>query len=123
MRDRDASIGSFLVFVPSVLVLLQAIAFYGFVIRARIALGGWPSPDHLDPGDLGFTIHHVLVWLGFFLQPSLLIFYVILRSAATELGAPRATLRASVICFAVVFSAGVLVLLVDPGRFGEWFTD
>jgi hypothetical protein len=37
--------------------------FYSFVLRARLALGRWPTFSNPDPKDLDFTLHHA-AWFG-----------------------------------------------------------
>jgi hypothetical protein len=38
--------------------------FGSFVLRARLALGHWPTPYHPDPKDLGFDVHYAGVLVG-----------------------------------------------------------
>jgi len=100
------------------------VLFGSFILRARLALGHWPSPYQPDPKDLGFDIHYYCTVIG----------------SNIAVGAPA--LAGVMILFALVlrrtrevrYGLGALVLAVgwmtlfvlarlDPGRFFEWFAD
>lgn len=49
------------------LPLFYLVTFYSFALRAYIALGRMPAFDNPHPAELGFDIHHKMVWLSFFL--------------------------------------------------------
>ena len=99
-------------------------AFYGFVLRARIALGTWPSPYHPDPKDLPFDLHAMTVWLGTFLLPipSLLAYIVVaLLLRPDSMIRPRA--RFAIVFYFASLVSWFMLLRTDPGRFVEWFFD
>ncbi len=70
-------------------ILVQLALFYGFVLRARFALGRWPEPYRPDPKQLGFSVHSVVVILGGFLTVLTPALAVVLLAAARALGLPR----------------------------------
>lgn len=99
------------------------IAFYvGFIVRAYVELGQLPSPHYPDPKDLGFNIHHNIVWLAFFASWFAIPIGIIGISYLhfkKELNISRGFMIAfflSVILFAVI-------LLIDPYKQLEWFMD
>jgi len=120
---RDSTVGALVAHGGSFLIVGQALLFYSFVLRARVALGRWPYPYHPDPKDLGFSVHHAAVWIGFtllYISPlAVAIFYY----AAAELKASVRARTLALSVYAVVCVAGVYLVLTDPGRFGEWFVD
>lgn len=108
----------------SVLLPLAAlIAFYGFVLRARLALGYWPHPYHPDPKDLGFVAHtYVLAvtWgLTLFLSPCGILVFGLLRGDALS---SRRVVVLNVI-YGILICLCISFVVFDPGRFVEWFAD
>ena len=97
--------------------------FYAFVVRAYLVLGYWPSPYYPDPKDLGFTVHHVAIWLSF---PVLIASVVVCALMLLRL-MPRYRrdkwLWASGLAYLVTLSLWGIVVTTDPGRFVEWFLD
>ena len=96
--------------------------FYGFVLRARLALGYWPAPYLPDPKDLGFTLHHLAILVGLAAVPA-----VLLAAFGSALMGPRKTVhrRLWLVLVLIVASAGVWLLVIaqDPGQFLLWFGD
>jgi hypothetical protein len=98
--------------------------FGSFVLRARLALGRWPSPYQPDPKDLGFDIHYMSTEIGLCVVAAapvlacVLILYALFRGRTREV---RYGLGALVLAGGWI----TLVLLArfDPGRFIEWFAD
>jgi hypothetical protein len=92
------------------LPLTFPIALYSFALRARLALGYWPSPYHPDPKDLGFDIHYLVVIgsiMVMLLSPLVLLAVVAFRplsfrerSYVQRVGMPFATLYVLMIVFA-----------------------
>ena len=39
--------------------------FYSVVLRARVALGRWPTPNNPDPKALGYVFHAAVIDLSF----------------------------------------------------------
>ncbi len=98
-------------------------AFYSFVARARLALGVWPQPYRPDPKDLGFVLHHELVWLllgAALLSPVALGLSLLLRRTALLRGRP---VRRALSVFAVGYLLVCFALVKDPGAFLEWLAD
>jgi hypothetical protein len=92
------------------LPLTFPIALYSFALRARLALGYWPSPYRPDPKDLGFDIHSYVVIasiLLMLLSPLALLAVVAFRPLSARerryvqrIGVPFATLYVLTIVFA-----------------------
>jgi hypothetical protein len=104
--------------------LLWAIAFWSFVVRARLALGYWPYPYHPDPKELGFPVHYVVVVAGMpltFTAVAMAIILAVVFYRTLQLDRGRPALAA------IVAICGVACLLIwartDPGRFLAWFGD
>jgi hypothetical protein len=113
-----------LVWILAAAPLLWAIAFWSFVLRARLALGRWPYPYNPDPQDLGFPLHHTLVVAGLPLTLTAVAMALMLALAFYR----RLRLdRAHPALAAIVGVLGLAALLVwgrtDPGRFLAWFGD
>ena len=95
---------------------------YLFVLRARLRLGYWPRPSHPDPGDLGFTLHGAVVWLGMFLFPVVglaVTGFAIYRQRVDADFPFRSVLSVLGLSLLVFF----LVVFTDPGSFLTWFLD
>lgn len=100
------------------------ILFYSFVVRARLALGFWPSPYQPDPKDLGFPLHYnvAMCALGLILTSPAGFLPLAIRGLSSWDTIGRAVvIRAA--AFLVVFSASIGLLIADPGRFLEWLLD
>ena len=104
--------------------VLWAVAFWAFVLRARIALGYWPDPYRPDPKDLAFPIHYIVLLLGMPLTftavaMALILTVVFYRRLRHDRGRP--------VLAALVGVLGVVGLLIwgrtDPGRFLAWLGD
>lgn len=102
---------------------LALTVFYGYVLRARLSLSSWPEPYHPDPKDLGFGLHHGLVTSLLELaiaSPVALVVCLLLRRAA---GLRDRRMLGPVALFAAGYALVWGMLVVDPGRFFEWFAD
>jgi hypothetical protein len=108
---------------PAATILVQLALFYGFVVRTRLALGRWPEPYRPDPKELDFPVHYSVVALGGFLTVLTPLLAVLLFAAAKVLGLPRNRRLAAAVIFVVCYLGVVVLCLVDPGAFGEWFLD
>ena len=98
--------------------------FWSFVLRARLALGRWPTPCQPDPKDLGFDFHHLLVTLSLPVAISMTVMAGVLVLVAIAWRWERATrfgLGTLILC--VGWAALILYAKLDPGRFVEWFLD
>jgi hypothetical protein len=116
MSPKDRS----LAVVASVPMAWVAV-FAAFVVRARFALGRFPTPYHPDPKQLGFHWHMVAIHGLFFAALASFLVLPWAWSARHDLGS-----RARRFCLPL-YAAGWaligLVMLVDPGRFFDWFLD
>jgi hypothetical protein len=98
-------------------------AFALFVVRAYASLGHWPSYGRPDPKDLGFVVHHAIVWLS--LLPAAYSAIVFLPASI----ALRRTLwiRQGFRSAALIYVAGTLLTWIvwgtDLGGLSEWFAD
>ena len=120
---RDSTVGLMVAQAGTLLVLLHFALFYCFVLRARFELGRWPELYHPDPKDLGFIVHHVLVWLSICALPFAPFVAGVGSFAARELGVGTRPRQLSAVGFFMLFGAAICVLLADPGGFGMWFAD
>ncbi len=118
MRTRN------LVWLLTVAPVWWAIAFWSFVLRARVALGYWPYPYNPDPKDLGFPVHYMVLLLGMpvtftAVAMALILTVVFYRRLRDDRGRPGLA--------AFVGVLGVACLLLwgrtDPGRFLAWLGD
>jgi len=96
--------------------------FYGFVVRAYLHLGHWPTPYHPDPKTLGFTIHHQAIWYGLMALPVVGLVAVACTIVGRRLAANHRIWPALTL---LIVSVGLVVALarLDPGNFFEWFAD
>ena len=97
--------------------------FYSFVLRARVALGRWPSVYNPDPKDLGF-LHYLVVFYSL-LAALLSVPLLIVVALVAWYRQPKMGWQLG---FAFAFCVGVLVgsmylYRLDPGAFSEWFMD
>jgi hypothetical protein len=96
--------------------------FYGFVIRARFTLGRWPTYNHPDPKQLGFDLHHALVWFLLMALPLTGIVAVIYSITALVVTRQLSLWRA-LWPIVVSFGIGFAIIIADPGDFFGWFAD
>ena len=97
--------------------------FYSFVLRARVALGRWPSVYNPDPKDLG-SLHHLVVFYSVLAAllsvPLLFVVAVVAWYRQPRMGWQFGF--AFVLCIGVLVGSMYLYRL-DPGGFSEWFID
>ena len=102
--------------------LLLLVAFFGYVIEARLHLGHWPSYANPDPKQLGWWIQHSALQLGFVWFPVAVLFAAVLamvgRARSREF--PIWTVIATVVVASVAL---VVFTWIDPGGFVDWFWD
>jgi hypothetical protein len=102
--------------------LLLLLAFFGYVVQARLHLGYWPYYAHPDPKQLGWWIQHSLLQLGFVGFPVVALVAVVLaiigRTSSRKF--PFWLITATVIMAAASL---IVFARVDPGGFVEWFWD
>ena len=91
-----------------------------FILRARVALGRWPSPYQPDPKDLGFDLHYTAIVAGF----PLVFMAVLSVTAMTFLVHPRSR-RPWLIPLGAVTGlvAAILLARSDPGYVFTWLGD
>jgi len=107
--------------------LLTLVAFYSYVLRARLILGHWPSPGN-PPYPVGSRIHAYIAILGAFgLLPSAaimavaVVIWILLSGRGWVLSKPSVAKRLAV--FLVLWIVCYTLLRLDPGRFFLWFWD
>ncbi len=113
-----------LVWILAAAPILWALAFWSFVLRARLALGYWPYPYNPDPKDLGFPLHYMLVLAGMpltFTAVAMALILTMVFYRRLRLDHARPALAA------IVGVLGIACLLIwgraDPGRFLAWLGD
>ena len=95
---------------------------YLFVIRARLHLGHWPTPNQPDPKTLGFSFHHQAIWFGLMAMPVIAILTIVFALIGRRLAVCHRTwpaLALLVVSIVLVVALGRL----DPGDFFAWFAD
>jgi hypothetical protein len=98
-------------------------ALYAFVLRARLALGRWPSPYQPDPKDLGFGAHHAAIAL--LLSASMLAGAPVLLALFIR-GHAQLSVRRWLVglgLYALGFALILGMAWLDPGHFIEWYFD
>lgn len=99
------------------------IALYGFVVRARLALGVWPQPYCPDPKDLGFEFHHMGCWLlleAAIVSPAALVLCLLIHQCSSLRDRPAGKpLLGYFVGYAVLWA----LFVADPGSFFEWYGD
>ena len=120
---RKLNLAVLLAHIPTATVIVQLVLFYGFVLRARLALGRWPEPYRPDPKELNFQFHYGVVTLGGMVTGLMPLLAIVLLAAANALGLPRKRLFAAAVVFGACYLGGVALCVVDPGAFGDWFLD
>jgi hypothetical protein len=98
------------------------VAFYGFVVRARIELGVWPKPMTPDPKEMAIASDMDVVFWAFVLAvccalPWLLTAYLRVRLA------PERRHSKPLLLLSVPWLCALALWFIDPGRFVEWFLD
>ncbi len=105
-----------LAFVPLGWLLL----FYLFVCRAFITWSTLPLAQFPDPKNLGYALHHSLLWVGMALS----LFSLIAYPTTVLLSYRKLPIKRSEV---FVFVSGVvltaLVLFADPYGLLNWFLD
>ena len=107
----------------SLVPVLWLVIVYGFVLRARLALGYWPSPYLPDPKDLGFNWHYSAIWVGIPAIIASAIWLVALVLVQFRQHLRSARYRLGVAFYTVTFATWWGVWLLDPGRFFYWLAD
>lgn len=94
--------------------------FYLFVLRAFIKLGKMPAYNLPDPKDLGYGIHHTLLFFTLPLVMGAMLLYPAVLFFSRRAYPPAAT----ELC---LFISGVLLFMIqlifDPLRLQNWFID
>ena|SRR5688572_17258640 len=109
--------------VSSLAPVTLLLAFYSFVVHARIELGRWPEPMSPDPKDFSFaptyawTILLLVALTVFSFVPWLVTMYRHLKSA------PQHSQVASSVLFSLPWVATAVVWFADPGQYVIWFLD
>ncbi len=102
--------------------LFVLVAFFCYVIEARLYLGHWPSYGNPDPKQLGWWLQHSLLQLGFVGFPVVALvatgLAVFGRARSREF--PFLTIIATI---AVASAALIVFARIDPGGFVDWFWD
>jgi hypothetical protein len=102
--------------------LFLLVAFFGYVIEARLHLGHWPSYANPDPKQLGWAIQHSTLQLGFVGFPVV----AFLAAGLAMLGRARSReFPIWTVIVTVVMASVTLIAFtrLDPGGFVDWFWD
>ena len=97
--------------------------FASYVLRARLALGRWPTPYHPDPHALGFHIHQALVVLAWPLSLVLALVGFVTGWLPSRTSVPWRW-AAALSILSVASTAGLIAIArVNPGYLFAWFMD
>jgi hypothetical protein len=107
---------SYLYYIICTLPFIYIILFYSYVLRAFIKLGYFPEYNNPDPKELGFDIHHDLIYLiGDIVIYGFLGWLVL--SIMNKFKYPRWTF----VLYGLGMAFFMYILAIDP--FMEWFAD
>jgi hypothetical protein len=103
--------------------LLILLLFYAYVIRARLAVGYWPSYSHPESWSMGFSRHYALLRPWFHVFPLALLPFVIALYDCALWAVFRKFPKWPFI--GLGFSAIIVYAwrFTDPGKFIDWFLD
>jgi|SRR6218665_128164 len=96
------------------------IAFYSFVIRARIALSRWPSYENPDPKLLHFDYHREVVMPYSFDISTLSICIIFLLFLISKFFRAKISRIYYYLYFSGIFLL-IYIIIFDP--FMEWYAD
>ena len=113
-----------IVWILALAPIVWLVSFWHFALRARWALGRWPTPYNPDPKDLGFDLHYTALLIGIpgiWAATIALLLVVALNYRSIRAAGARPLL-------AVATALGSCALLIglarlDPGQFFYWFGD
>jgi len=113
-----------IVWILALAPIVWLFSFWHFALRARWALGRWPTPYNPDPNDLGFDFHYTALLIGvpgIWAATIALLFVVAINYRSVRAAGARPLL-------AVATALGSCALLIglarlDPGQFFYWFGD
>jgi hypothetical protein len=124
--ERESGRASFHASIATWLLILYPIqvasCFYFYVLRQRILLGVWPQPYRPDPKTAGMDIHHAAIFIAFAAVPivALAALACIVALRPTGSGFPWRWAQA---CWVLTLTILIVLVLVDPGNFIEWYCD
>jgi hypothetical protein len=109
-----------LALVPAAWLVL----FSTFVLRARVALGYWPSPYRPDPNDLGFGVHYAATLAGMPLMFAAVFSAIVLGGLSLRRAERRRARIVLPVCVGCATLAAVIVLAqADPHGLFTWLGD
>jgi hypothetical protein len=109
--------------IYSAVPLALLVAFYAFVVRARMELGSWPQLMVPDPKDLSFASTHMdtVFWL-FVLTVCCALPWLLTAFLRVRL-APDGHHSRSITLLGLPWLLVLIVWFVDPGLYVMWFLD
>ncbi|HLP87941.1 MAG TPA: hypothetical protein VK184_04955 [Nostocaceae cyanobacterium] len=115
---------SLFVWLITLVPFTSLLLFYSYVLRARLVLGRWPLPYQPDPKDLGFVIHHVIIYLSLLaVDFSLFIILIVFVLRSFNLRVRGYNYKVGAALFMITFCLWLILIKFDPGNFWEWFFD
>lgn len=100
--------------------VLWLATFYLYVLRAVAIIGRWPAPHSPDPQNLGFEIHHFVVFFGLAWVPLAGVGVLLLATWAIWRDDYHDAFIA-LVAYVGSLIGTVLLLQRDPGQLLQWF--
>ena len=104
---------------PALILLL----FYAYVLRARCAVGYWPSHYQPESWSMGFSSHYALLRPWFHVFPLGLVPVVVAIYDAVLWAFLRKFPKRPFVTLTISAALVYACLLTDPGKFINWFRD
>ena len=108
-------------YLGGVVPLCWILAFYGFIVRVRLAAGVWPlSSSGFDHFAFSFPLHELLVSSGIFILPLFFVSWVVASAGSSLLAPPVISFRRFLYLLSIWLASAALVF-ADPGHFIDWY--
>ena len=94
--------------------------FYLFVLRAFSKLGKMPIYDLPDPKDLGYTLHHVILFFGIPVCLLAILIYPIITFFSRKIQPVKFK---EILLYGIGVLLFIIQVYIDPFKLQIWFTD
>ncbi|NUN98555.1 MAG: hypothetical protein HUU16_20550 [Candidatus Omnitrophica bacterium] len=120
---KRTGLSTLLFWAASLVPFIGLAAFYSFVLRARLALGYWPSYNHPEPKELGFDLHSLAIGLCVYVVMDSMILYPFIALFKRGMFAPDTSHWVAVLLFFLGSALCFFIARSDPGDFLTWWVD